>query len=114
MCGHSGAARREVPEGERRYLDALVRGVYAKRDLAAGEVLTRDDVYFSVPLLKGQISTREFVGGEKLTQAIEAHRPVDVRGIDAPLKDDRKLVDLIVDRGLEPATPPQPRAKLAS
>ena len=114
MCGHSGAARREVPEGERRYLDALVRGVYVRRDLAAGEVLTREDVYFSVPLLKGQISTREFVGGEKLTQPVKAHGAVDVRGIDAPLKKDRKLVDLIVDRGLEPAPPAQPRAKLAS
>ena len=114
MCGHTGAARREVPEGERRYLDALVRGVYAKRDLAAGEVLTRDDVYFSVPLLKGQISTREFVGGERLTQPIEAHGPVDVRSIDATIKGDGNLVDLIVDRGLEPVVPPPARAKLAS
>ena len=112
MCGHAGAARREVPENERRYLDALVRGVYAKRDLAAGEVLTREDVYFSVPLLKGQISTREFVGGERLTQPLQAHDAVDVRSIDAPLK--RELVDLIIDRGLEPVTPPPARAKLAS
>jgi N-acetylneuraminate synthase len=114
MCGHTGAARREVPEGERRYLDALVRGVYAKRAIEAGEVLTRDDVYFSVPLLKGQISTREFVGGEKLTKAIAAHGAVDVRGIDAPVKEDRKLVDMILDRGLEPAAPEPARAKLAS
>ncbi|HEX6660353.1 MAG TPA: N-acetylneuraminate synthase family protein [Sphingomicrobium sp.] len=114
MCGHSGAARREVPEGERRYLDALVRGVYAKRDLSAGEVLTREDVYFSVPLLKGQLSTREFVGGETLTQALGAHDAVDIRGIDALVKDDPRLVDLILDRGLESARPAPPRAKLAS
>ena len=113
MCGHTeGKARREVPEGERRYLDALVRGVYAKRDLAAGEVVTRDDVYFSVPLLKGQLSTREFVGGEKLSQPLRAHEALDVRGIDTPLGGNRKLVDLIVDRGLETAAPA--RAKLAS
>jgi N-acetylneuraminate synthase len=76
MCGHGAAARRNVPEGERRYLDALVRGVYTKRDVAVGEVLTHDDVYFSVPLLKGQISTREFVGGEKVTRPIAAHGAV--------------------------------------
>lgn len=114
MCGHSAAERREVPEGERRYLDALVRGVYAKRDLEPGEVLAREDVYFSIPLLKGQISTREFVGGETLTRPIKAHGPVQVSGIDAPVKQDRRLVDLILDRGLEPVAPPQPRAKLAS
>lgn len=113
MCGHSATARREVPETERRYLDALVRGVYAKRDLAAGEVLTRDDVYFSVPLLKGQISTREFVGGEKLTHAVAAHKAVDVRGIEAPLTSNGDLVALIIDRGLDPVVRPV-AAKLAS
>lgn len=114
MCGHSAAERREVPEDERRYLDALVRGVYAKRDLVPGEVLAHEDVYFSVPLLKGQISTREFVGGERLTQPVNAHEAVEISSIDAPIKDDRQLVDLILDRGLEPATPPRSRAKFAS
>jgi sialic acid synthase SpsE len=113
MCGHSRAARREVPEGERRYLDALVRGVYAKRDLAAGEVVSREDVYFSVPLLKGQLSTREFVGGERLTQPLAADQALDVRGIEGPLTEDRELVDLILDRGLEPVRVRAP-AKLAS
>jgi len=112
MCGHSGNARRAVPESERRYLDALVRGVYARRDLAAGETVTRDDVYFSIPLLKGQISTREFVGGLRLTRPLAAHEAVDVRVIDAPLLDDRELVELILDRGLEPLV--APCAKLAS
>lgn len=100
MCGHGAAARRTVPEGERRYLDALVRGVYAKRDLPAGTKLTRDDVYFAVPLLKGQISTREFEGGETITQPIAAHGAIDVQSINSPLRQNRELVDLIADRGL--------------
>jgi sialic acid synthase SpsE len=112
MCGHGAAARRNVPEGERRYLDALVRGVYAKRDVAVGEVLTRDDVYFSIPLLKGQISTREFVGGEKVTRAMAAHGAVGVESIDAELHRNAKLVELILDRGLEAETPKP--ARLAS
>ena len=111
MCGNSGAkARREVPEGERRYLDALVRGVYAKRDLAAGETLSRDNIYFSVPLLKGQVSTREFVGGEVLTTAMAADKPLHIDMIDAPIKSNRKLVALISDRGIEnePVAVPTP------
>jgi N-acetylneuraminate synthase len=104
MCGNSATARRQVPEGERRYLDALVRGVYAKRDLAPGEVLTHDDVYLAVPLLKGQISTREFVGGEVLTRPVAADAPVNVDGLDAPLYQDRQLVELILDRGLDVET----------
>jgi sialic acid synthase SpsE len=105
MCGHGVAARRNVPEGERRYLDALVRGVYVKRDVAVGEVLTRDDVYFSVPLLKGQISTREFVGGEMVTRTIAAHGAVGIESIDAELHRNAALVELILDRGLEIETP---------
>jgi N-acetylneuraminate synthase len=101
MCGHASETRREVPEGERRYLDALVRGVYVKRDLPAGTALTREDVYFSVPLLKGQISTREFVGGEVLLSGLAADRPVGIAEIDAPIKADSDLVALISDRGLE-------------
>lgn len=112
MCGHSANERREVPENERRYLDALVRGVYAKRDIAEGEVLTRDDVYFAIPLLRGQISTREFVGGEKVTRAITAQDAVDLGSIDGEILQDPELVELILSRGLELET--TRRAALAS
>ncbi|MFL6734719.1 MAG: N-acetylneuraminate synthase family protein [Sphingomicrobium sp.] len=110
MCGHGAAARRKVPETERRYLDALVRGVYAKRDLPAGQVLTADDVYFAVPLLKGQISTREFVGGEVLRRPLKIDRPIGVDGIDGDIKQNKRLLDLIRDRGLEPSPAPALRA----
>ena len=100
MCGGGASERRKVPEGERRYLDALVRGVYARRDLGIGEVLTRDDVYFSVPLLKGQISTREFDGGERLTASLVANEPVGIDGLDAPIRANEALVKMILDRGL--------------
>lgn len=105
MCGGESRARRIVPEGERRYLDALVRGVYAKRELTPGHVLTRDDVYFAVPLMKGQISTREFAGGEMLTQPLVADEAVVITGIEAPLLADEALVELILDRGLEAESP---------
>lgn len=105
MCGEGGARRREVPEGERRYLDALVRGVYVKRDLPTGHVLGREDVYFAVPLLKGQISTREFTGGEVLTAPLSADEAVHITGIHAPVLADKALVELIQDRGLDTELP---------
>jgi sialic acid synthase SpsE len=106
MCGGEGSAkRRDVPEGERRYLDALVRGVYVKRGMPAGHVLSGDDVYFAIPLLKGQISTREFTGGEVLTAPLLPDEAVNVSGIHAPLLADKALVALILDRGLEPELP---------
>lgn len=111
MCGGTTAeTKRVVPEKERRYLDALVRGVYAKRDLPAGHVLTDEDVYHAVPLLKGQISTREFTSGETLTQAIAADAPVQLEGLDADYAREPELRALIADRGMEPiAAPSEPR-----
>ena len=105
MCGGAPVERRRVPEGERRYLDALVRGVYARRDLPEGAVLTRDDVYFSVPLLKGQLSTREFDGGERLTAPLAANEPLLVLGVDSALCADPWIVDMILDRGLPDELP---------
>ena len=104
MCGSGSADRRAVPEGERRYLDALVRGVYAKRDLAAGEILTHEDVFFAVPLLKGQMSTREFTGGERVTGPVTVNTPLDVHSVEAPALADPTLVALILDRGLDIST----------
>lgn len=106
MCGGEGAkARRRVPEGERRYLDALVRGVYAKRDLPAGHVLSGEDVYFAIPLLRGQISTREFTGGEVLMAPLAADEAVGVTALDAPVAADPAMVDMILDRGLPAELP---------
>lgn len=101
MCGGPASFRREVPEKERRYLDALVRGTYAKHDLPAGHVLTDADVYHMVPLLKGQISTREFEGGEKLTQPVAAGTAIQLAALDAPYANDAALVELIADRGMD-------------
>ena len=114
MCGEGSAARRLVPEGERRYLDALVRGVYAKRALPAGHVLTPDDVYFAVPLLKGQLSTREFAGGEILISPLSVDRPMHIDNVDSPIKWNRDLAELIRDRGLEYAPDSEAEIAIAS
>jgi len=105
MCGGDPHAKRVVPEKERRYLDALVRGVYAKRDLPAGHVLTDEDVYHAVPLLKGQISTREFMSGEVLKEAVAVDMPVQLQAVEADYAKDPALVELIADRGMEPIRP---------
>jgi sialic acid synthase SpsE len=101
MCGGSSVGRRPVPEKERRYLDALVRGVYLKRDLPGGHVLTDSDVFLAVPLLKGQVSCREFATGEMLTRPVRANEPLDVHDVFAGWALDRNLLSLIDDRGLD-------------
>lgn len=104
MCGATPGAKRRPPEKETRYLDELVRGVYARRPLLAGETISRDDIYFAVPLLHGQISVREFVSGETVRRSIAAHGPVHLRDIDSEYSNNLVLQRQIEDRGV-PAEP---------
>ena len=100
MCGPPGSAKRLAPEKEVRYLDALVRGVYAKRDLPAGHIITDADVYLSVPLLQGQISCRELMRGEVLLKPVTMDTSIDITDIDSPYAHNESLRSLIMARGL--------------
>jgi N-acetylneuraminate synthase len=100
MCGTPGSQKRMPPEKETRYLDALVRGVYAKRDLAEGCVLSDDDLYLAIPLQKGQISCRELMRGEVLLKPVAADAPITIDAIDSPYAYNEELRRTILDRGI--------------
>jgi sialic acid synthase SpsE len=100
MCGAPGIQKRVPPKKEIEYLDGLVRGVYARRDLTEGEVLTADDYYLSIPLLKGQISCRELMNGERLIGPVSKDAPILIDYIDSPYAENPDLKALIYKRGL--------------
>ena len=108
MCGAPGLVKRAAPEKEIRYLDELVRGVYSRYDLKAGHILTPDDVFLAVPLLHGQISVREFQGGERLKAPVAKNGAVRLRDIDAPYANDLALQRMAESRGIERGPPPTP------
>jgi len=105
MCGGSSNARRNITDKERRYLDELVRGIYARRDLPEGYVFTSEtfdeDFYLAIPLHKGQLSCREVINGEKLTRAISKNSMLTVDCIDGPYSENPALRQLILDRGIQ-------------
>jgi N-acetylneuraminate synthase len=104
MCGAPGTQKRIPPEKEINYLDALVRGVYAKRDLPEGYIINHDhineDLYLAVPLQKGQISCRELMSGEVLTRACNKDEPIMIDAIDSPYSTSDNLRKIIYKRGL--------------
>ncbi|SFB85251.1 N-acetylneuraminate synthase [Brevinema andersonii] len=100
ICGGSPSQKRIPPQKEIEYLDALVRGVYAKRNLKAGETLTEKDIYLAIPLQKGQISCRELMNGEILLHDIAADDPIYIDSIDSVYAHDATLKHKIYNRGL--------------
>lgn len=100
MCGAPGDQKRIPVRREVEYLDALVRGVYAKEDLPEGHILTESDVYLAVPLQKGQISCRELIAGESLTRAISKDEPVMLDCFDSPYASNPIMRKKIANRGL--------------
>ena len=43
MAGGISTQRRPIPKNETKYLDALVRGIYAKEDLKKGLVINSEN-----------------------------------------------------------------------
>ena len=109
MCGAPGTQKRLPPQKEIAYLDSLVRGVYAKRDLPIGHVLQDTDVYLAIPLQQGQISCRELMRGEVILKAVPKDQPIMIDAIDSPYANIPSLTELIYHRGLTP----QPAARAA-
>lgn len=105
LCGGSGETKRIPKDAEIKYLDALVRGVYARRDLPAGYTLDHEkmdeDVYLAIPLQRGQISCRELMSGEVLNRSLKADEPVRIDDIDSAYAHDDALKQAIYARGLD-------------
>ena len=104
MSGGSSEVRRIITQEEINYLDQLVRGIYLKRDLPAGYEIDHDsfskDFHMAVPLLKGQLSTREIINGTKLTRNINKDEPLTISDIDGPLNKSESLKNQILNRGV--------------
>lgn len=104
MCGGSGDTKRVVTRKEIEYLDALVRGVYARRDLPPGYTFSHEtferDFYLAIPLQKGQLSCREIMNGEVLANGLTLDSPLTIHDVNGPYHENAALRALILARGI--------------
>jgi sialic acid synthase SpsE len=104
MCGTPGFERRRIPRKEIEYLDQLVRGVYARRDLPKGYVLHHggmgEDFYLAIPLQKGQLSCRELMNGQVLKNDLKADSPLIIDSIQGEYAENPAIRNFIRQRGL--------------
>ena len=99
MCGAPGTEKASSIQKELDYLTTLVRGVYAKKDLPAGHMLTPDDYYLAIPLQKGQLSCRELLNDQVLAKKCRKDAPLTVDMVDSLYNRDENLRKLIYERG---------------
>ena len=104
MCGGSPDQKRRNSEREIKYLDALVRGIYAKKDIPNGYVVKNEEFeeyfYLAVPLHKGQLSVREIKNGEVFTTSVKKNEKILIDHIDSPYAKVESLKKLIYQRGI--------------
>ena len=104
MCGGPSNRKRINHEKEIKYLDALIRGVYAKRKIPKGYVVRSEEFdeyfYLAVPLHKGQLSVREMKNGELFTHEVSKDGQILIDYIESPYAKNESLKKLIYNRGL--------------
>lgn len=78
MCSMKKGDSKYISQNELDSLKSLMRGVYAKKDIDEGEILTSDNTFFAMPCQDGQlvsgelrdgmITTKSYRSGEKVTE----------------------------------------------
>lgn len=65
-----------LKEKERNVLEKFTRGVYAKTDLQAGNVICENDFYYACPYLNGQLCHNDIVPGMILSSDVKKDEPI--------------------------------------
>jgi len=82
LCGPDD--RPFVSEVERSSMDSLRRGVFAKKAIKKGATVTRDQVYFAMPFVEGQISSGQWRDGIVAKTAFKPNEPLASEKISVP------------------------------
>jgi sialic acid synthase SpsE/quercetin dioxygenase-like cupin family protein len=88
-----GMHKRDQPlELERNSIDELRRGVFAKTYIEAGQIISREDVYFAFPYRSGQLSSGDWKNGITLNHPISAHQAIQLEDISIPGDPHEKII----------------------
>jgi N-acetylneuraminate synthase len=90
LCGVSH--RPEALPEELSALDSLKRGVYARKPLRNGVPISQDDVYFAMPLQKGQLEAGEWKNGIVSIVDVEKDEAFKQSMLQLPQDSDKRVI----------------------
>jgi len=78
LCGYdTSKSDRPIADIERQSLEGLQRGVFAKKEIKKGSLLTISDVYFAMPFVPGQISSESWIdNGIVVNKSFSINEPI--------------------------------------
>jgi len=82
LCGSEQT--RKIPDAEKKSIDSLRRGVFAKKNLKKGQTVSRDDVYFAMPYVDGQLDSARWREGITIQSGVKANEPLTISRLDLP------------------------------
>jgi sialic acid synthase SpsE/mannose-6-phosphate isomerase-like protein (cupin superfamily) len=91
MCGISGV-RRGIYEKERIDLRGLMRGVFAREDIAVGRKVTLENTFFAIPNLDGQIVANDMSKYSEFVARANLRAGEPVYAKDVSVRDIREYV----------------------
>ena len=68
--------RPPVAAAEQEAIDSLRRGVYAREEIGKGSPISRDQVFFAMPYVDGQLETGRWKEGMVATEDVAANGPL--------------------------------------
>ena len=90
MCGET--SRPAVTKEEIEGINSLKRGVYVKKDIKKDTVLTRDNIYFSMPYEEGQLSSGEWNSNIKAKVDLKLDNPILKDDVDITLNSNSQII----------------------
>jgi|TARA_Y100000310_G_scaffold321577_1_gene379435 N-acetylneuraminate synthase len=79
MTGFDKLSLTKGDENEKEELRLQMRGVYAKNDIKQGDVINKDNIFFSIPLQEGQICSGNFREGLVADRNYSTRDALDVK-----------------------------------
>jgi N-acetylneuraminate synthase len=90
LCGDGRA--RKVSDVEQESIDSLRRGTYARTRIKKGATIERDQVYFSMPYIEGQLESGRWRDGIAAEVEINPDAPVLTEAINVPEDPDYAVI----------------------